>query len=86
MGKNGGYVIIDFKDYDIAADTGATITGVYEALEGTQRKAVQITNVVIAGAEERDCFVCPTVKDSDFTFTAYGKTFTVTSDDLVTAS
>lgn len=46
MSKNGGYVIIDFKDINITSE--------------------------------------PVVNSGNYTFTAYGHTFTVTHDDGVT--
>ena len=76
-----GYQVIDLKNYDFVVGTGATIEGVYEKLEGT-RKAILLTNIVIAGVEYKDTFV--ELKGATFTGTVYGYTFSVTSADLVT--
>lgn len=82
--KKGGYAIVDFADTNIVSDTGATIAGVYTAIEGSYRKAILISGVTIDGVEKRDCFVCPEISEGNFTFSAYGKTFTITAEDKVT--
>lgn len=82
--KKGGYVIIDLGDTNITSELGATINGTYSAIEGSYRKAVLISGVTIDGVEKRDCFVCPEIDNSNYTFTAYGKTFTITSADAIT--
>lgn len=79
----GGYIIIDFNDVNITSAEGATIEGVYTAIENSYRKAILISGVTIDGVEKRDCFVCPEITDSNYTFTAYGKTFTITSENKV---
>lgn len=81
---NGGYTIVDFKDINITTENGATVVGIYESLEDRHRKAVMISGVTIDGTEKSDCFVDCELSGSDYTFTAYGKTFTVKSDDTVT--
>lgn len=81
----GGYQIIDFKDVNITAD-GSTITGIYESIEGTHRKALLVEGVTFDGVEKRACFVDCEAGEGSFTFTLYGKTFTITSDDKVTVS
>lgn len=80
----GGYKIIDFKDINIVTGTGATVTGIYESIEESHRKAILISGITIDGIEKPDCFVDCEIADSNYTFTAYGKTFTVTNADLVT--
>lgn len=82
--KKGGYKIIDFADVDIKTDGGATVSGVYSAIEDSYRKAILISGITLDGVEKRDCFVCPEITDSNYTFTAYGKTFTITNTDAVT--
>lgn len=80
----GGYHIVDFKDVNITTETGATITGIYEEIEGAYRKAILVSGVTIDGVEYRDTFVDPTSSDNNFTFSAYGKTITVTNENKVT--
>lgn len=80
----GGYKIIDFRDIDIKTGTGATVMGIYEDIEKTHRKAIMISGVKIDEVEKPDCFVDCQVSNSNYTFTAYGKTFTITSEDKVT--
>lgn len=80
----GGYHIVDFKDTNITTDAGATVVGIYEELEGSYRKAILVSGVTIDGVEQRDTWVDPTHGDGNYTFTAYGKTFTVKSDETVT--
>lgn len=85
MSMNGGYKVVDFKDIDITAD-GDVVAGVYEEIEGSHRKAILVSGVTLDGVEQRDTFVDPVVNSGDYTFTAYGKTFTITKDDKVSAA
>lgn len=80
----GGYHIIDFQDVNIHTDDGATVIGLYESLEQNHRKTVLLSGVTIDGVEKPNCFIECEVSGSDFTFSAYGKTFTVTNEDKVT--
>lgn len=82
--KKGGYKIIDFEDINITSSEGAVIAGVYESIEASHRKAILVSGVTLDGVEKRDCFVDCEAGNNDFTFTAYGKTFTVTNEDKVT--
>lgn len=82
--KKGGYKIIDFGDVDIKSEGGATVAGIYESIENSYRKALLISGVTIDGVEKRDCFVCPDITETNITFTAYEKTFTITSEDAIT--
>lgn len=84
MSKNGGYVIIDFKDINITAEAGITVVGIFNDLEASGRKAILVSGVTLDGVEQRDVFVDPVVNSGNYTFSAYGKTFTVTSADGVT--
>lgn len=81
---SGGYKIIDFRDIDITSSDGATIPNVYESIESSHRKAILISRVVVDGVEKPDCFICCEVSDGNYTFSAYGKTFTITNADTVT--
>lgn len=79
----GGYHIVDLKDTNITTETGATIVGIYEEIEASYRKAILVSGITIDGVEYRDTFVDPTHNDNTYTFTAHGKTFTVSSDNTV---
>lgn len=81
---NGGYHIVDCGDTNITTADGATIAGIYENIENAHRKAILLSNVTIDGVEKSDCFVCPEISESNYTFTAHGKTFTVTTENKVT--
>lgn len=81
----GGYKIINLNNINITAD-GATVTGVYESLENNYRKALLLSGVVIENVEYADCYIMATVSDSNFTFIAYGKTFTVDNTDKITVA
>lgn len=81
--KKGGYQIIDFGDVNITA-TGVTVPGVHHAIESSNRKAILISGVTLTGVEQRDCFVDCANASGNYTFSAYGKTFTITADDKVT--
>lgn len=80
----GGYHITDFKDVNITSAEGATIVGIYDDIESSHRKAILISGITIDGVEYRDCFVDCTSTDNSFTFSAHGKTFTVSNSDTVT--
>lgn len=82
--KRGGYHIVDFKDVNITTAEGAVITGIYEEIEGSYRKAILVSGVTIDGVEQRDTWVDPVSGDNNYTFTAYGKTFTVANTETVT--
>lgn len=80
----GGYKIINFGDVNILTEGGATVTGIYKDIEKTHRKAIMVSGITINGVEKPDCFVDCEVSGSNYTFTAYGKTFTITNEDKVT--
>lgn len=82
----GGYKIIDFHDVNITTGTGVTVIGVYESIEKSHRKAIMLSGVTIDNVEKPDCFVDCEVTDSNYTFTAYGKTWTITNADEVTVN
>lgn len=80
----GGYKIIDFQDVNILAEGGAVVIGIYEEIEKSHRKAILISGVTIDGVEKPDCFIDCEVQDSSYTFSAYGKSFTITAEDKIT--
>lgn len=80
----GGYDIIDFKDVNITTETGATITGIYNAIAASYRKALLVSGITLDGVEQRDCFIDCTHAENSYTFTAHGKTFTITNEDKIT--
>lgn len=79
----GGYKIIDLKDTAIA-EGGIVILGIHAALENNYRKPLILSGIVIDGVEKPDCAIVPTEDSGNFTFTAYGKTYTVDAQDKVT--
>lgn len=83
----GGYKIIDFKDAALTTGGGAvTIEGIYEAIEASYRKPLLLSGLNIDGTERNDIFATPTVSSSNYVFTAYGKTITITDADAVTVA
>lgn len=80
----GGYKIIDLKGVTIASEGGTTVTGIYNDIENNYRKPLLLSGIVIEGVEKADVFITVTTSESNFTFTAYNKTYTVTNADLVT--
>lgn len=80
----GGYKIINLKNVNITTESGGTVQGVYESLENNYRKSLMLSGIVIDSVEYADCYIMATVSESNFTFTAYGKTFTVTNEDKIT--
>lgn len=81
----GGYKIIDFKDIPIVTGTGVTVVGVYESIESSHRKAIMLSGINLDGVEKPDCYVDCSVQDGNYKFSAYGKNWTITKDDEVTA-
>lgn len=82
----GGYHIADFQDINIVTGTATAVTGIYESIEGSHRKPILLSGITLDGVEKPDCFVDCEVADGSFTFSAYGKTWTVTNADEVTAA
>lgn len=82
----GGYAIINFEDVNITTTDGATVPGIHANIEGSYRKVILISGITLDGVEKRDCFVCPEISEGSYTFTAYGKTFTVTAEDKITVA
>ena len=80
----GGYKIINFKDVNILTSGGATVPGIYDDIKKSNRKAIMVSGVTIDGVKNPDCFVDCEVSGSDYKFSAYGKTFTITSENKVT--
>lgn len=81
--KQGGYHIVDFGSTNISSTEGATIKGIYESIEGSLTKAILISGVVIDNVEHRDTFVDVTTGDNAYTFSAYGKSFSISSEDAI---
>lgn len=84
MSRKGGYIIVDLKGTPFETGTGQTVNGVYEHIEGNYRKPVLLSGINIDGTEYADMYIAPTVSGSDYTASVYGKTMTVTSENLVT--
>ena len=82
---NGGYQIIDLKNTKLTVGTGTKIDGVYDKIKST-RKAILISGLNVGGTEYHDTFVELTVSGTNYTGTIYGKTITISNEDLVTIS
>ena len=82
---NGGYQIIDLKNIKLTVGTGTKIDGVYDKIKST-RKAILISGLNVGGTEYHDTFVELTVSGTNYTGTIYGKTITISNEDLVTIS
>lgn len=80
----GGYKLIDFKDTPFEVG-GATmmIDGIYDSIEGSYRKPLLVTGLVMDGRECNDVYVTPQMEGSTFVFTVYGKICTITDTDAV---
>ena len=80
----GGYKIIDFKD--VPFETGGAammIEGIYDTVEASYRKPLLLSGLNIDGIERNDVYATPTLSGSNYVFTAYGKTITITDTDAV---
>ena len=83
----GGYKIIDFKDNPLTTGGEATtIAGIYDSIEGSYRKPILLSGLTIDNIERNDVYATPTVSGTNFVFTAYGKTITITEADAVTVA
>ena len=80
----GGYKIIDFNDAPLTTG-GSTVTidGIYDTVEGGYRKPLLLSGLNIDGTERNDVYATPTISGSNYVFTAYGKTITITNADAV---
>ena len=82
-GKNmGGYKIIDLKNKSITT-TGVTVDGIYKEIEGSYRKPLLLTHIVINGVEKNDAFVNVVIQASIYKFSLYGYSWEINSADLV---
>ena len=83
----GGYKIIDFKDTPFVTG-GATmmIEGIYDTVEASYRKPLLLSGLTIDGIERNDVYATPTLSGSNYVFTAYGKTITITDTDAVSVA
>lgn len=80
----GGYKIINFNDVNIVTGVGATVPGIYDDIKKSHRKAIMVSGITIDAVKKPDCFVDCEVSGNDYKFSAYGKTFTITSENKVT--
>lgn len=79
----GGYKLISLENKNIVTGSTATIDDIYERIENSNRKPLVLTGIVIDGVEYNDCGICPVLNGTSYTFTAWGKTYTVTDADKV---
>lgn len=83
----GGYKIIDFKNSPLTSGGEAvTIEGIYDTVEASYRKPLLLSGLKIDGTERNDVYATPTLSGSDYVFTAYGKTITITNADAVSVA
>ena len=80
--KMGGYKIIDLKNKSVTT-TGVTVDGIYKEIEGSYRKPLLLTHVVINGVDKNDAFVNVIVQTSIYKFSLYGYSWEINSADLV---
>lgn len=80
----GGYKIIDFKDvpFETGGDT-MTIEGIYDNVKASYRKPLLLSGLNIDSIEHNDVYATPTLSGSNYVFTIYGKTITITNTDVV---
>lgn len=81
----GGYQIIDLKNKELTSGVGMVYEGIYDKIEGT-RKAILISGLNVGGTEYHDTFVELTVNESNFVGTIYGKTITISDNDVLTVT
>ena len=79
--RQGGYKIVDLKGVDVNTP-GATIKGVYAAIEST-RKPIVLSGLVINGKEYHDVFANFVSNGSNYSCTFDNATITINDADLV---
>lgn len=80
----GGYKIIDFKEAPLKTGSGTImIEGIHNTVEVSYRKPLLLSGLNIDGVEYNDVYVAPSISGSNYVFTAYGKTITITDADAV---
>lgn len=81
----GGYHIVDFKGINLETTnkTGVAITGIYNSIKNSYFKSLLFTGIVINGVEKNSTYATPTITDSNYTISVYGKTITITNTDNV---
>lgn len=83
----GGYKIIDFNDAPFTTG-GETITidGIYDSVKLSCRKPLLFSGINIDGIKRNCVYVIPLISGSNYVFTAYGKTITITNADAVSVT
>lgn len=80
----GGYKIIDFNEAPLKTSGGTImIEGIHNTVEASYRKPLLLSGLNIDGVEYNDVYVDPSISGSNYVFTAYGKTITITDADAV---
>lgn len=81
----GGYNVIDLGYTNFTTTKSVKVPGIYDKIKGA-RKAILLEHFSIGGTDCRPCFPEITASGANFTFDAYGKTFTVANTDSVTVA
>lgn len=82
----GGYHIIDLQGIVLTKGTPATVTGIYESIEGSYQKALLLSGLNVGDIEYPDAFVAPILSETTYTITVYGLTISITAADAVTVA
>lgn len=90
MSRKGGYKIIDFGGVAFTSGTEKTISGIYDAIESTNKRTV-ISGLVVGSTEYNDMEVNFVVSSGDFvgivTLPDSGSiSFAIADDDGVTVT
>ena len=84
MSKKGGYKIIDFKGTPfVTGGSPLKVDGIYDTVDASYRKPLLLSGINIDGKERNEGYVTPALSGSNYVFTAYGKTITITNADEV---
>ena len=62
---------------------GEYLVGIYKEIEGSYRKPLLLTHIVINGVAKNDAFVNVVVQTSIYKFSLYGYSWEINSADLV---
>lgn len=83
MACKGGYLMVDLKGRSLKTKTTTTVEGIYARIEGNYRKPILLTGIVIDSVPMPDSFIEVVANGNSYSFSAYGKNYTVSDSDVV---
>lgn len=84
--RKGGYQIIDLHDTNFKVGVAVMKSGIHDKIEGSYRKPILLSGLMVANVEYPDTFVEVKVNASAFEISAYGMKIKIENTDTVTVS